>query len=289
MHVVDEGEGPPVVMVHGNPAWSFLYRHLVQRLRPSHRCVAMDHLGFGLSDKPRGWSYLPEAHAENLEALIDGLGLRDVTLVVQDSGGPIGLAYAVAHPENVARLVIMNSWAWPVDRDPYYLAFSGFMGGPIGRRLIRRRNFFARAVMRRAYGDPRRLTPAIHAHYLEALPTPEDREGSAVFPRRIVGSHPVAAAAGGGAPCAGRQAHADRLGHARHRLPPEGAAPLAVPVPRLAHGAPRRRRALRAGGGARAAGGRGGGVPGERRCAGRRRLIQRALTPAGATRMTPPR
>lgn len=190
MHVVDEGEGPPVVMVHGNPAWSFLYRHLVRRLRPTHRCVAMDHLGFGLSDKPRGWSYLPEAHAENLEALIEGLGLRDVTLVVQDWGGPIGLAYAVAHPENVARLVIMNSWAWPVDRDPYYLAFSGFMGGPIGRRLIRRRNFFARAVMRRAYGDPRRLTPEIHAHYLEALPTPDDREGSAVFPRRIVGSTP---------------------------------------------------------------------------------------------------
>lgn len=190
LHYVDEGSGPDVVMVHGNPTWSYLYRRLIKQLQPEYRCIAMDHIGFGLSDKPRDWSYLPADHAANLTALIDGLGLKDITLVVQDWGGPIGLSYAVAHPENVSRLIIMNTWAWPVNRDWYYIAFSGFMGGPVGRWLIRRYNFFARSVMRQAFGDKRKLTPAAHEHYLRALPTAEARKGSYVFPRQIVKATP---------------------------------------------------------------------------------------------------
>ncbi len=78
LHYVDEGSGPPVVMVHGNPTWSYLYRHLIKQLQPEHRCIAMDHIGFGLSDQPRDWSYLPSDHAANLTALINGLGLKDI-------------------------------------------------------------------------------------------------------------------------------------------------------------------------------------------------------------------
>jgi haloalkane dehalogenase len=189
-HYVDEGEGQPVVMIHGNPTWSFLYRHLIKRLRPEYRCIAMDHIGFGLSDKPKDWSYFPEDHAINLTQLIEDLELKNVTLAVQDWGGPIGLSYAIAHPKNVARLIIMNSWAWPVNRDPYYIAFSGFMGGPMGRMLIRRFNFFARSIMRQAFGDKSKLSAAAHQHYLKALPTPEDRQGCIVFPKRIIDSTP---------------------------------------------------------------------------------------------------
>lgn len=190
LHYVDEGSGPPIVMVHGNPTWSFLYRKLIKRLRSGYRCIAIDHLGFGLSDKPRDWSYLPEDHAANLTALIEGLELRRITLAVQDWGGPTGLAYAVAHPENVARIIIMNTWAWPVNRDPYYIAFSGFMGGPIGRMLIRRYNFFVRSIMRQSFGDGRKLSPAAHAHYLRALATPDERKGCAVLPKQIIASTP---------------------------------------------------------------------------------------------------
>ena len=190
MHYIDEGNGPPVVMVHGNPTWSFLYRHLVKQLQSRHRCIAMDHMGFGLSDKPENWTYLPEDHAANLTRMIQGLGLQKITLVVQDWGGPIGLSYAVAHPENVSGLIILNTWAWPVNRDPYYIAFSSFMGGPIGRMLIRRYNFFANTIMQKAFGDPAKLTPAVHAHYLRALATPSDRKGCLVFPRQIIGSTP---------------------------------------------------------------------------------------------------
>lgn len=190
LHYLDEGAGDPIVMVHGNPTWSFLYRHLIKALSPAYRCIALDHIGFGLSDKPTGWSYLPTEHAQNLETLIESLDLKHITLVVQDWGGPIGLSYAINHPENVKRLVIMNTWLWPVDKDWYYIAFSKFTGGAIGRFLIRRYNFFARTIMRQSYGDKARLTEPVHRHYLRPLQNPAERKGCWVLPREIVGSTP---------------------------------------------------------------------------------------------------
>lgn len=188
MRYVDEGEGDPIVMVHGNPVWSFVYRTLIANLRTDYRCIAPDHIGFGQSDKPYDWSYLPEAHAANLATLLDSLDLQNVTLVVQDWGGPIGLSYAVANPQRIKRLVILNTWLWPVNDDWYYQAFSRIVGGAIGRFLIRNYNFFARSVVSAAYGDNSKLTPEVHRHYLDALSTPESRKGSWVFPRQIVGS-----------------------------------------------------------------------------------------------------
>jgi haloalkane dehalogenase len=190
LHYVDEGTASPIVMVHGNPTWSFLYRDLIKRLSPNYRCIAMDHLGFGLSDKPTNWGYLPEDHATNLSALLDGLGLSNITLVLQDWGGPIGLSYAVANPEKIARIVLINTWAWPVDHDFYYVGFSNFMGGALGRMLIRRYNFFAQVVMRQAFGDKSKLSQAAHMHYLRPLETPEDRKGCMVFPKQIIAATP---------------------------------------------------------------------------------------------------
>ena len=190
LHYVDEGSGEVVVMLHGNPSWSFLYRKLIKRLSPNYRCIAPDHIGFGLSDKPADWSYLPEEHAKNLESLIEHLGLKNITLVVGDWGGPIGMQYAVTHPENVKRLVVTNTWAWPVDKDFHYVAFSAFMGGPVGRFLIRRFNFFVTSFMRVAFGDKRKLGDRAHQHYKDALPTAASRKGCYVFPRQIIASTP---------------------------------------------------------------------------------------------------
>lgn len=190
MHYVDEGSGEVVLMLHGNPAWSFLYRKLIKRLSPHYRCIAPDYLGFGLSDKPYDWSYLPEDHAQYIEAFIGHLGLKDITLVVNDWGGPIGMHYAVNHPGNIKRLVVLNTWAWPVDDDFHYTSFSALMGGPVGRFLIRHFNFFANSFMRAAFGDKSRLTRHAHDHYRNALPTRRSRKGSWVFPKRIIGSTP---------------------------------------------------------------------------------------------------
>jgi len=188
MHYIDEGTGAPIVFVHGNPAWSFEFRHQIRSLSSGHRCIAADHLGFGLSDKPFGFSYLPAEHAANLELLLKSLDLSDVTLVVQDWGGPIGLSYALNHPDLVRNLAISNTWMWSVSRNLLFRLFSAVMGGPIGRYRIRTSNYFVRSAMPGAYGDRSKLTPAIHAQYLNALPTPEDRKGCWVFPREIIHS-----------------------------------------------------------------------------------------------------
>lgn len=188
MHYVDEGSGEPIVMVHGNPTWSFLYRHLIKGLSKDYRCIAVDLIGFGLSDKPLNWSYYPEDHAKNLKLLIEKLNLKDITLVVQDWGGPIGLSYAVSSPENVKRIIIMNTWMWSTKGDLHFERFSKVMGGPVGRFLIKRFNFFVRVFMKKAMGNPSRLPAAVHQHYFKALEKREERKGCWTFPKRIIDS-----------------------------------------------------------------------------------------------------
>ena len=116
-HYLDEGTGDPVVMVHGNPSWSFMYRKLVSAFRESYRVVVPDHIGCGLSDKPSdaAYPYRLEARVLDLEALLKRIGVdRNITLVVHDWGGPIGMTYAIRHPERIARLVVFNTTAFLV-------------------------------------------------------------------------------------------------------------------------------------------------------------------------------
>ncbi len=152
LRYVDEGLASPIVMVHGNPSWSFEYRALLKHFSKTNRVIAPDHIGFGLSDKPVDWDYLPQQHAENLEALLESLDLHEITLLVGDWGGPIGLSYAIKHPERIKNIIITNTWMWSVHGDLYYRGFSGFVGGPIGRWLIRKYNFFAGALLKSIYG-----------------------------------------------------------------------------------------------------------------------------------------
>jgi cis-3-alkyl-4-acyloxetan-2-one decarboxylase len=115
LHYLDEGSGEPVVMLHGNPTWSFYFRHLVDALRGSHRVIVPDHIGCGLSDKPDDsrYTYTLASRVDDLELLLDHLGLyRELTLVMHDWGGLIGMAYAARHPERIARLVVSNTAAF---------------------------------------------------------------------------------------------------------------------------------------------------------------------------------
>lgn len=109
MHYVDEGNGKPIVFVHGNPGWSFEFRKQIKALSVTNRCIAVDHIGFGLSDKPYEWNYLPESHAENFAALMDSLNLSNITLVVSDWGGPIGLSYALKHSKKIDTTVKLDN------------------------------------------------------------------------------------------------------------------------------------------------------------------------------------
>lgn len=190
MHYVDEpGEGSPIVFVHGNPDWSFSYRHLIAGLRGAHRCIAPDHLGFGLSDKPRDWDYLPASHAENFARLMDALALEDITLVMNDWGGPIALPFALENPERIRALVPMNTWCWAANGDWYYEFFSGFMGGPLGRYLIRHHNLFTRMIGLTLKSKDAKST-AVRRHVTGITPEGADRKGSWVFPKQIIQAGP---------------------------------------------------------------------------------------------------
>jgi haloalkane dehalogenase len=169
VHYVDEGAGPPILFVHGTPTWSFEYRHLIRGLSNHHRCVAPDHLGFGLSSRPASFAYTPEAHAAVLAEFVDTLDLRDITLVVHDYGGPIGLPLALQTPSRVSQVVLLNTWAWSFDDNPVMLRRGRLAGGSVGAWLYRHVNFSLKVIMPSAYGDRTRLTPAIHRQYLEVF------------------------------------------------------------------------------------------------------------------------
>jgi cis-3-alkyl-4-acyloxetan-2-one decarboxylase len=108
-HYVDEGPGRPVIMLHGQPTWGYIYRRFIPSIAAAHRAIVPDHMGFGKSETPQDREYTLATHVANLAALIEALDLRDITLVMQDWGGPIGCAYAVRHPERVHSLVLMNT------------------------------------------------------------------------------------------------------------------------------------------------------------------------------------
>jgi cis-3-alkyl-4-acyloxetan-2-one decarboxylase len=108
-HYVDEGSGRPVVMLHGQPTWGYIYRRFIAPIAATHRVIVPDHMGFGKSECPPDREYTLSAHVTNLAVLIESLDLRDITFVMQDWGGPIGIGYAVRHPERVHSLVLMNT------------------------------------------------------------------------------------------------------------------------------------------------------------------------------------
>ncbi len=188
LHYVDEGDGPPLLLVHGNPTWSFTWREVIKGLRDRYRCIAPDLPGFGLSSAPAGYGFTAAEHAVAIERLVTLLDLRDATLMVQDWGGPIGFAVAGRQPDRFRFYVIGNTWAWSMRDNRAARMFSGFLGGPIGRYLIVRRNFFVERIIPRATRTD--LPERVMDMYRGPFPTPESRRPVAVFPKEIIAATP---------------------------------------------------------------------------------------------------
>jgi len=186
IHYVDEGHGPTLLLLHGNPSWSFLYRHIITRLSPRFRCVAVDYPGFGLSTARPGYSFKPREHSAVLEQFLEALNLHDIGLMVQDWGGPIGLGVAGRHPERIRALLICNTWAWPAQGTNRLKWFSRIVGGPIGRFLILNFNAFVNVLL--PSGISRSLSPAEMRAYRGPFPTRAARRPTAIFPREILHS-----------------------------------------------------------------------------------------------------
>jgi haloalkane dehalogenase len=189
LHYLDEGQGEPVLLVHGTPTFSYEWRHVIARLSPRFRCVAPDLMGFGQSDRPRGFPYTPEAHAAALAEFVRALDLPRFTLVAHDFGGPIGLPLCLDNPDQVSRLVIINTWMWSFDDDPGMRRAGRIAGGRVGRFLYRWLNLELRLIMPSAYGDKRKLTTEIHRVYLDRFPDRWSR-GAVLWPlaQAILGS-----------------------------------------------------------------------------------------------------
>jgi haloalkane dehalogenase len=191
VHYVDEGDGSPLLLLHGNPTWSFLYREVIKGLSDRFRCIAPDYPGFGLSRPPVGYGFTPAEHAQVLEQLVLELDLTGVTMMVQDWGGPIGFAVAVRHPERFDAFVVGNTWAWPKS-DPPTQFFSRFLGGPVGRRLIANRNMFVEQALPGGVNRTS-LSDEVMGAYRGPFPTPGSRMPTWVFPREILKSRPFLA------------------------------------------------------------------------------------------------
>jgi len=177
MHYVDEGTGSPILCLHGEPTWAYLYRHTIPPLAEEHRVVVPDFIGFGRSDK---WTavgdYSFDRHYASLRTFVETLGLSDLTLVVQDWGGLLGLAYAARQPERVARLVVLNTFlpTGEEEKSPAFLRWRRFVERasdlPIGR------------VVRQGLADPDRLSDAAAAAYEAPFPSPESKAGAVAWP-----------------------------------------------------------------------------------------------------------
>ncbi len=172
-HYLDEGQGDTLLMLHGNPTWSFYYRSLIRGLRHQNRCVVPDHMGCGLSDKPQDYLYTLDTHIQNLEKLVDHLALDDITLVVHDWGGAIGMGFAVRHPQKIKRLVIFNTAAFLSQDIPWSINICRHpLIGPIA---IQGLNLFSRVALLRASKVPGRLGGKVKAGYLAPYQSPEER------------------------------------------------------------------------------------------------------------------
>jgi haloalkane dehalogenase len=192
-HYLDEGaaDAPVMVMVHGNPTWSFYWRHLVTAFSSQYRVIVPDHMGCGLSDKPQDYAYTLEQHIRNLESLLDHLGVKNITLVVHDWGGGIGFGYATRHPQNIKQMVVFNTsaffrpvlyWGIKVSRSPF-----------IGDFLTRGLNTFLEGSFMIATSQRKRFRGDVRDGYLAPYRNWHDRVAILGFVRDIPmkASHPT--------------------------------------------------------------------------------------------------
>ncbi len=190
MHYVDEGEGDPVVLLHGNPTWGYLYRDVIGPLvRAGRRVIVPDMIGFGLSEKPvREQAHSLDGHAANLTALMRQLDLTRITLVCHDWGGPTGLSFAMSNPERILALVVMSTWAWPAPPAEFHTRIFPWrmMHAPlVGPYLLGRHNVLAGRGVYLSVVDRERFRASSQHVYELVLPDPATRLLTWVWPRWI--------------------------------------------------------------------------------------------------------
>jgi haloalkane dehalogenase len=178
MAYTDQGNGTPVVLVHGTPSSSREWRHVASALAPYHRVLAPDHLGFGDSDRPADWRvYTLDWHTENLRTWLNAVAPEKFHLVLHDFGGPIALPIALDHPERLLSLTIVQSWFWDLGAPN--------VDNPIMRWLYLRANFSARMLVKLSWGKRKKLTRELHREFIDQFPDRASRAGTWGFARSV--------------------------------------------------------------------------------------------------------
>jgi pimeloyl-ACP methyl ester carboxylesterase len=190
MHYIDEGAGDPVVLLHGNPTWGFLYRDVIAPLiRSGRRVIVPDMIGFGLSEKSsREQAHSLDGHTANLTALMRQLDLKRIALVCHDWGGPTGLSFAMSNPDRIRALIVMSTWAWPLPPAEFHTRiFPWRMAHAplVGPYLMGRHNALARRGIYLSVVDREKFKRTAQAAYDAVLPDPQDRLLTWTWPRWI--------------------------------------------------------------------------------------------------------
>ncbi|MFN3940600.1 MAG: alpha/beta fold hydrolase, partial [Chitinophagales bacterium] len=185
LHYIDEGKGETILFVHGTPSWSFDFRNIIQCLKKDFRCIAIDHIGFGLSDKPADYDYSTQNHCHTLEQFIAAKQLQNITLVVHDFGGPIGLHFAIKNPAKINKLIVLNSWLWSSKNEPDFIRLSKILKNPILPFLYRYLNFSPRFILPKSFGD-NKLSQHLLKHYTKPFAQINERNGALAFTQSLL-------------------------------------------------------------------------------------------------------
>ncbi len=186
MHYIDEGVGEILLFVHGTPSWSFDFRYQIKALSKHFRCIAIDHIGFGLSEKPADYDYSTKNHAKTLATFIQALQLERITMVMHDFGTIIGMDYALKHPNNIHQLIVLNSWLWDCTERPEFIKSSKILRSPLLPFLYKRLNFSPRFLVPQSFANKSKLTPSIHQHYRKVFSKASERNGPLAFARSLL-------------------------------------------------------------------------------------------------------
>lgn len=188
MHYVDEGKGEIILFVHGTPTWSFLYRDFIKELSKDYRCIAIDHLGFGLSGKPDSIPGTPQWHSQNLSEFIRKLDLQNITLVVHDFGGPIGLAAGIENSTRIKKVVLFNSWLWATDQKKEAQKIDKTINSWLGKFLYLNMNFSPKVLLKKGFANKKGLSKEVHQQYIKPFPDKSSRIPLLNLAKALLGS-----------------------------------------------------------------------------------------------------
>lgn len=188
MHYIDEGEGQVILFLHGTPTWSFVYREYIKTLSKSFRCIAIDHIGFGLSKPNEGFVGTPENHSKNITEFVQHLKLDEIILALHDFGGPIGLGFANENPELISKVVLHNTWLWETKTNPEIQKADKLLNTRFGKFLYLTMNISPKILLKKGFHNKRKLTKQVHKHYLKPFPTKRSRIALYQLFQSLIGS-----------------------------------------------------------------------------------------------------